>query len=224
MKTLKTHRISEENRGLLIDWLVQVFRVLGQSHDQTFFISVSLIDRYLKQAMLNGCEIVQISQLQPIALAAVLISTKYEDTKQISLQEIYELAGHQQFSKDLIIQRERDILQTLHFQVREPGKATIFQTSLEILKLAQSHNLIKESLPSADQSINLDSIFKTQLVPKCERYLLFLCYLTQTSGILASPDLSQNLAPALASLALKVLKRLMLRAIRYLGTKQQDNK
>ena len=29
IKTLKTHRISEENRGLLIDWLVQVFRVLG---------------------------------------------------------------------------------------------------------------------------------------------------------------------------------------------------
>lgn len=40
------HGISEENRGRIIDWVVQVLNVLNVSAPSTFFAAVTLMDRY----------------------------------------------------------------------------------------------------------------------------------------------------------------------------------
>jgi hypothetical protein len=45
---IDTKMLSDENRTRLMDWMIQVFRVLGNSSPQTFFIASSLLDRYFE--------------------------------------------------------------------------------------------------------------------------------------------------------------------------------
>ena len=42
------HEISEENRTRIIDWMVQVFRVLRLSSPETLFLAVTILDKYLQ--------------------------------------------------------------------------------------------------------------------------------------------------------------------------------
>ncbi len=63
---------------------------------------MSLVDRYLYNSYQRG-ETIKIGEYQQIAIAAVLIASKYEDVHKISLQELYEEAGHRQISKEMIL-------------------------------------------------------------------------------------------------------------------------
>jgi len=45
---LKCHDITEENRTKLLDWMIQVFRVLKVSTPETFFLASTLLDLYLE--------------------------------------------------------------------------------------------------------------------------------------------------------------------------------
>jgi hypothetical protein len=38
--------LSDENRTRLLDWMIQVFRVVENSSPSTFFVAASLLDRY----------------------------------------------------------------------------------------------------------------------------------------------------------------------------------
>ena len=41
------HEITEDNRLRIVDWFVQVFRVLRITSQETFFLAVSLLDNYM---------------------------------------------------------------------------------------------------------------------------------------------------------------------------------
>ena len=38
--------LSDENRTRLLDWMIQVFRVVEYSSPSTFFVAASVLDRY----------------------------------------------------------------------------------------------------------------------------------------------------------------------------------
>lgn len=64
--------INENVRAILIDWLISVhakFKLLPE----TLYLTVNLIDRYLSNFK------VQKNQVQLVGVAALLISTKYEE-------------------------------------------------------------------------------------------------------------------------------------------------
>jgi Cyclin, N-terminal domain len=46
-EVLKFHKICDENRTRLVDWILQVLKAFKLSTHATFFLAVSLIDRYL---------------------------------------------------------------------------------------------------------------------------------------------------------------------------------
>jgi len=62
----------------MVDWMIQVFRVLKVSSDQTFFLAISLMDRYF-EAKQKESVCLKKSQLHSIGLVCVFISSKYED-------------------------------------------------------------------------------------------------------------------------------------------------
>jgi hypothetical protein len=49
----------------------------------------------------------------------VLICTKFLDVKKITLNDLYELAGHFRFSKETILETEREVLKALGYKVRD---------------------------------------------------------------------------------------------------------
>jgi cyclin B len=64
--------INENARAVLIDWIM-LLHVHYKLLPETLFITVNLIDRFMSHRHISN------SQLQLVGLAAVLISTKYEE-------------------------------------------------------------------------------------------------------------------------------------------------
>jgi len=46
---LDLHNISPWHRSRMVDWMIQVLRVLKVSCDFTYFLAISLMDRYFEQ-------------------------------------------------------------------------------------------------------------------------------------------------------------------------------
>ena len=87
MSFLEEHRITEFHRMRLLDWMVQVYRVLKVSAPQTFFLSAKIFDRYLIEKQKNKESIFQ-EDLYLIGLSCVFISSKYEDVVPIRMIQI----------------------------------------------------------------------------------------------------------------------------------------
>jgi G2/mitotic-specific cyclin 1/2 len=105
--------ITWENRGTLIDWLLQVHARFGLLQE-SLFLTVNLIDRFL------GLRLISLCKLQLVGLACFFIATKYEETYAPSVKEIAELADGL-YKTDEILKAERYILKTLEWDLRAPG-------------------------------------------------------------------------------------------------------
>ena len=42
------HKIKQQHRGRMIDWMIQVFRVLNRSNDKTLFLASAILDRFFE--------------------------------------------------------------------------------------------------------------------------------------------------------------------------------
>lgn len=92
--------------------------------DQTFFISVCLLDRFLKQSS----RLVEVSQLHILGVTAMFIASKFEDIHPLKMKIVFEKIGHQKLSIESIKQLELEMLKTLHYKIAVP-------TVLDFLKI-----------------------------------------------------------------------------------------
>ncbi len=80
---LDFHGVSAFNRGLLIDWILQVFTAFNKANNPSGFnTAVSLLDSYLL-AKFRAQQAVGVDKLFLIGLGAVLLTAKYEEIKPI---------------------------------------------------------------------------------------------------------------------------------------------
>lgn len=78
---LRRHEISGALRSRMVDWMIEVLTKFN-CDDQTFFLSVALMDRYLK-----GCkDVKQVKDLHIIGVTSMFVGSKYEDSKPIDMQ------------------------------------------------------------------------------------------------------------------------------------------
>jgi hypothetical protein len=89
--------------------MIQVFRVFKRSTPETYFVAVSMLNRYLREAETQG-DPIQTNDLYIVGLATVFIASKFEDKLPITLDELYRDAGHKNFSKELICEAKKEIL------------------------------------------------------------------------------------------------------------------
>jgi cyclin B len=94
-----------------------VLRVLKQDSELTFFLTVSIIDRYLAAKQKQGV-CVEKDDLHLLGLTAVFISIKFEELWPISLDELIVKAGHSKYTKSDLIAKEKEILLSLGFKVQ----------------------------------------------------------------------------------------------------------
>lgn len=69
----------------MIDWMIQVFRVLKVNSPKTYVLSCSLMDRYFLAKKNIGFTLDK-SDLHMIGLVSLLVATKYEEIKPITMQ------------------------------------------------------------------------------------------------------------------------------------------
>lgn len=99
----------------MIDWKIEVLTNF-KCDDQTFFLAVSLMDRYFK----NKPEIREISDLHIIGVTCMFVASKYEDIYPLKMKMVYEKIAHQKLAIEDIKSLELDILQVINYQIPAP--------------------------------------------------------------------------------------------------------
>jgi hypothetical protein len=71
----------------MIDWMIQVCDALKESTDATFFLAVSIMDRYF-EARQKERVVLEPGELHIIGVTSIFISSKYEDVYSVTLKTI----------------------------------------------------------------------------------------------------------------------------------------
>ena len=122
--------INEKMRGILIDWLVEVhlkFKLLPE----TLFLTVNLIDRYLEKKQIMR------TKLQLIGVTSMLIACKYEEIYAPEVRDFVYITD-KAYTKEEILASERDVLDTLNYDVTLPS-------SLRFLEIYQVYLNLDET-------------------------------------------------------------------------------
>ena len=127
--SLKGHKITPALRARMVDWMIEVLTNF-KSDDQTFFLAVSLLDRYFKGKQ----DMREVTDLHIIGVTAMFIASKYEDYYPIKMKIVYEKIAHQKLKIEDIKNLELDLMKTIEYKIPAP-------TVLDFLK-----NLLLEVL------------------------------------------------------------------------------
>ena len=112
--------INEKMRIILINWLIEVhfkFHLLNE----TLFISINIIDRYLSQKNINR------KYLQLLGITSLFIASKYEEIYAPSAKDLIFMTDNA-YKIEEMIKMENEILRVLKFELT-------FPTSLRFLEL-----------------------------------------------------------------------------------------
>lgn len=140
---LVRHKITPALRARMVDWMIEVLTNF-KCDDQTFFLSVSLLDRFFKGKQ----ETREISDLHIIGVTTMFIASKYEDIYPLKMKMVYEKIAHKKLSIEKIKSLEMDILKVINYRISAP-------TSLDFLKvyLKQVLNIGKSGKSTKDSSL-----------------------------------------------------------------------
>ena len=97
--------VDYEQRARLLDHMLQIFRVLKKSTDQTYFLSVRIFDIFFR-IMNRDNIIVKRDQAHLIGLTCLFIASKFEDLVPIRMKQMIKDASHLKYSARDIISSE----------------------------------------------------------------------------------------------------------------------
>lgn len=113
--SLMKHKITPALRARMIDWMIEVLTNF-KCDDQTFFLAVSLIDRYFK----SKSETREISDLHIIGVTTMFIASKYEDIYPLKMKMVFEKIAHKKLAIEDIKSLELDILKCIDYKIPCP--------------------------------------------------------------------------------------------------------
>ena len=76
----------------MVDWMLEVLTTFKNS-DQSFFLSINIMDRYFKQNMQN----LPSSELHLTGIVSMFIASKYEDIVPLMMKTVINKIGHNKF-------------------------------------------------------------------------------------------------------------------------------
>ena len=99
----------------MVDWMVEVLSAFKCS-DQTFFVAVNLLDRYL-DALSQEKKQLELHELHITGVACMFMASKYEDVYPLLMKTVFNKIGHKKVSVDAIRAKELEILRAIGFMV-----------------------------------------------------------------------------------------------------------
>ncbi|CAD8208261.1 unnamed protein product [Paramecium pentaurelia] len=112
---LLNHQISEWVRGIMVDWMIEVFAATNSINDNSFFRAVNLMDAFLKNTY-NYTD----QDIHLIGVSCIFIASKIEDIQSFGIKTITKKFSHNKFSSYQIKEFEQFILETLNYDINFP--------------------------------------------------------------------------------------------------------
>ena len=115
---LRSHPIDNRKRSILVDWLVEMTHKTSFKQE-TLFLAVCYIDRYLSQAS------IKVNELQLLGVTALLITCMYKElrSEHLHVNECVFLTNNM-YTRAQIYDMELRILTVLRFDVGTPTTST----------------------------------------------------------------------------------------------------
>lgn len=135
---LSRHKITPALRARMIDWMIEVLTNF-RCDDQTFFLAVSLQDRFFKYCD-NAKEV---SDLHVVGVTSMFIASKFEDIYPLKMKTVYEKIAHKKLEIEKIKDLELDIMKSINYKIHAP-------TVLDFLKVYMVNALGIEILNKTD--------------------------------------------------------------------------
>lgn len=123
---LQNHKISAALRARMIDWMVEVLTNF-KCDDQTFFLAVNLMDRYMKLKG-NAAQSLAVSGLHILGVTVMFIASKFEDIYPLKMKTMHEKIAHKKLQISEIKKLELTVLRTIDYKIHAP-------TILDFLKV-----------------------------------------------------------------------------------------
>lgn len=123
-------------RAVLVDWLIEI-HLKFKLRAETLYITINIIDRYLSLYE------VEKSKFQLLGVAAMLISSKYEEIYAPEVRD-FEYITDKTYSKAKIMKMELDILVALDFDLLWVSPLQFFFRFYHVLGLNQSSKNLNE--------------------------------------------------------------------------------
>jgi hypothetical protein len=98
---LNPHKITGVYRAKMVDWMVEVLTAF-KCADQTFFLAVSLMDRYFDIIGKSGRSF-ELNELHPIGIVCMFIASKYEDIFPLLMKTVVGKIGHGKIAQESIL-------------------------------------------------------------------------------------------------------------------------
>jgi len=137
----------------MVDWMIEVLTNF-KCEDQTFFLAISLLDRYLK----NKRECQEIADLHIMGVTTMFIASKYEDIYPLKMKMVFEKIAHKKLSIELIKALELDMLKQIHYKIPAPTVLDFLKIYLkEVLEINHHGNTSlkkeeKEAIPTSSDT------------------------------------------------------------------------
>lgn len=120
---LERHKITPALRARMVDWMIEVLTNF-RCDDQTFFIAISLLDRYFK----NCSTPKEVSDLHITGVTTMFVASKFEDIYPLKMKTVYEKIAHKKLEIQKIKSLELDIMRAIEYKIHAP-------TVLDFLKV-----------------------------------------------------------------------------------------
>jgi len=121
--SLDKHNITPALRARMVDWMIEVLTNF-KCDDQTFFIAVSLQDRFFK-----GCpQVKEVADLHLSGVTCMFIASKYEDVYPLKMKTVYEKIAHNKLEIKAIKALELEMMRVIDYKIHAP-------TVLDFLKV-----------------------------------------------------------------------------------------
>jgi cyclin B len=126
---LKQKEFTEKMRFILVDWLIEVHHKF-KLRDETLFITVSLLDRYLQLFSVPK------KNIQLLSVACLLIACKYEEIYPPTMKD-FVFISEKKYTSEMIIRMEEQVLMAVDFNVQTQSPARFLDRFCKIARADQ---------------------------------------------------------------------------------------
>ena len=170
---LERHKVTPNLRARMVDWMIEVLTNF-RCDDQTFFLSVSLMDRFFKNSKTRK----EVSDLHAIGVTSMFVGSKFEDIYPLKMKTVFEKIAHKKLEISRIKEIELDMLSSIEYKIHAPTVLDFLKVYLcevlEIQIVSRTETKKKEDLallannaqPQKDEKQDEEGKSETQEPPK----------------------------------------------------------
>jgi hypothetical protein len=162
------HSLTPSARERMVDWMVEVFSVY-KCDPGTFELAVHIMDCYISKSQ----KILYDEDIHLIGLTCIYISSKVEDIIPLRMSHIVKSIGHMTFNEKEIMEKEREIIKTIDFDLFTAGTFDYLMTFFYDLKVNNAKKISKfNGILIVEKFMNFSILLSQLLLYSNE----FVCY------------------------------------------------